>query len=383
MLALTGVDLAGVRGAATCPVSWRWCCCCGCGSRSTAPGPRPDVDVVPDGPLPRAFHLLTLACALATFGLLTFGVLSWPPGGRRAARLAWVPVCMPPRWASRPSPRWRPDSSSTIGGRTRLVLPAWSRWCRPRHCCRVRRCAIAGILVWGLGAASVDSTVKAWWPETVPRSRLGTAYGGLRGRAGGRARGRSVGGLALWPGKRSTIVTAVGIARGQRSCCSTYAWRSGSVPERSAIRAAGDTTRTRDHHDRYLPVTGEPGQADEHVRHRVVVLDHHAVAHRPGPRRGGQGRHGDRAGGRDRDGDRRRGLQPRPARRRRDVQRRRRRRTPSASSRASGRSRGSRSTRSATGRSCCTSAARSRSPPRCRCGPATTCRWRTRRAWGG
>ena len=58
--------------------------------------------------------------------------------------------------------------------------------------------------------------------------------------------------------------------------------------------------------------------------------------------------------------------QPRPARRRRDLLGERRR--PRAAARRGGRrrSRASRSTRSATGRSCCTSAARSRSTPRCR-----------------
>ena len=45
--------------------------------------------------------------------------------------------------------------------------------------------------------------------------------------------------------------------------------------------------------------------------------------------------------------------------------------------------RASRCTRSPTAPSCCTSAARSRSPPRSRCAPATTCRWPTRPASAG
>ena len=48
-----------------------------------------------------------------------------------------------------------------------------------------------------------------------------------------------------------------------------------------------------------------------------------------------------------------------------------------------GGSRASRSTRSATAPSCCTSAARSRCSPRCRCAPVTTCRWPTPPAWAG
>ena len=63
----------------------------------------------------------------------------------------------------------------------------------------------------------------------------------------------------------------------------------------------------------------------------VVVLDHHAPAHRARPRRRRHGRDRDRRGRRHRHRDRRRGVAPRPARRRRDLLGQRRRARPSCS----------------------------------------------------
>ena len=104
------------------------------------------------------------------------------------------------------------------------------------------------------------------------------------------------------------------------------------------------------------------------------VPDHGVVGH---------GGDRDRRGGRGRHRDRRRRVRARAARRRRHLLGRATPTTPRGSRPRSTRSRASRSTRSATGPSCCTSAARSRSTRRCRSGTATTCRWPTRRASAG
>ncbi len=180
----------------------------------TAPGPRPDVDVVPDGPLPRAFHLLTLACALATFGLLTFGVLSFHLVNDGLLDVAWVPVvyaaAMGVEAVSALATGFVFDR---VGGRTLLVLPPLVALVPFMAFSSVLSVAVAGILVWGLGTGILDSTVKALVAETVPRSRLGTAYGAFAAVQGVAA--LAGGGVAGWlyGQGRLPIVLVVGLAQ--------------------------------------------------------------------------------------------------------------------------------------------------------------------------
>jgi MFS family permease len=72
---------------------------------------------------------------------------------------------------------------------------------------------VAGILVWGLATGILDSTVKALVAETVPRSRLGTAYGAFAAVQGVAA--LAGGGVAGWlyAHGRLPIVTVVGVAQ--------------------------------------------------------------------------------------------------------------------------------------------------------------------------
>jgi MFS family permease len=177
----------------------------------TAPGPRPSVDVVPDGPLPRAFHLLTVSCALATFGLLTFGVLSFHLVDDGLLDVAWVPVvyagAMGVEAVSALATGFVFDR---VGGRTLLVLPPLVALVPFLAFSPSLTVAVAGILVWGLATGILDSTVKALVAETVPRSRLGTAYGAFAAVQGVAA--LAGGGVAGWlySHGRSPIVLAVG-----------------------------------------------------------------------------------------------------------------------------------------------------------------------------
>ena len=97
---------------------------------------------------------------------------------------------------------------------------------------------------------------------------------------------------------------------------------------------------------------------------------------RPGGGRPGRHRH--RVRRRHRDRARRRRVPSRPPRGGRDLLGDRQRARRRDRRRGPGPRRASPSTRSPTAPSCCTSAARSRSPRRSRCAPATTCRWPTR-----
>ncbi len=180
----------------------------------TAPGPRPAVDVVPDGPLPRSYHLLTLACALSTFGLLTFGVLSFHLVSDNLLDVAWVPVvyaaAMGVEAVSALATGFTYDR---VGGKTLLVLPPLVALVPFLAFAPSLATAVAGILVWGLATGILDSTVKALVAETVPRARLGTAYGafaavqGLAALAGGAVAGW------LYPHGRLPIVLVVLVAQ--------------------------------------------------------------------------------------------------------------------------------------------------------------------------
>src|SRR5262245_50775302 len=180
----------------------------------TAPGPRPHVDVVPDGPLPRAFHLLTLSCALATFGLLTFGVMSFHLVEAGLVSLAWVPVvyaaAMGVEAVSALATGYVFDR---VGGRTLLVLPPLVLLVPFLAFADSVGVAIAGILVWGLATGILDSTVKALVAEVVPRARLGTAYGGFAAVQGIAAlAGGAVAGWLYTQG-RLPLVVVVGVAQ--------------------------------------------------------------------------------------------------------------------------------------------------------------------------
>ena len=95
-----------------------------------------------------------------------------------------------------------------------------------------------------------------------------------------------------WPGTRNPV--PVGPRPGTDSACPRGA-------ERARARTPGptldrDSQRPPDR-DRapLLARNRRTGTGWRHVGHRLVVLDHHAAAHRPGPRRGRAGGHGDRA----------------------------------------------------------------------------------------
>ena len=67
--------------------------------------------------------------------------------------------------------------------------------------------------MWGLATGILDSTVKALVAETVPRSRLGTAYGAFAAVQGVAA--LAGGGVAGWlyGQGRLAIVLVVGVAQ--------------------------------------------------------------------------------------------------------------------------------------------------------------------------
>jgi MFS family permease len=200
VLAVPGVVamvlLVRLRGALTEPVH-------------AAPPP-----AVAEGRLPRSFHLLTVACALATFGLLTFGVMSFHLVEAGLVSTPLVPVVYAGAMAVEAvSALATGFAFDRVGGLTLVVLPPLVALVPLLAFDDRVSVAVAGILVWGLATGILDSTVKAMVAEVVPRARLATAYGGFAAVQGIAA--IAGGGVAGWLYSRGRLdlVVVVGVAQ--------------------------------------------------------------------------------------------------------------------------------------------------------------------------
>jgi MFS family permease len=69
--------------------------------------------------------------------------------------------------------------------------------------------AIAGVLLWGVAAAVLDSSIKALVADLVPASRLATAYGVFAAVQGAAAIGGGVMAGALYERSLPTLIAAV------------------------------------------------------------------------------------------------------------------------------------------------------------------------------
>jgi predicted MFS family arabinose efflux permease len=69
--------------------------------------------------------------------------------------------------------------------------------------------AIAGVLLWGVAAAVLDSSIKALVADLVPASRLATAYGVFAAVQGAAAIGGGVMAGALYELSLPTLIAAV------------------------------------------------------------------------------------------------------------------------------------------------------------------------------
>lgn len=128
--------------------------------------------------LPRAFHLFSLAAALTTAGLMTFGVMSYRFVEAGLVAAAAVPLVYALAMAVEAVAalatgglfdRW--------GGRVLLVVPVLVA--TVPLCVFTDRLGpvLAGVVVWGAAVGVQDSTVKAYVADLVPAGRRATAYG--------------------------------------------------------------------------------------------------------------------------------------------------------------------------------------------------------------
>ncbi|WP_240044505.1 MFS transporter [Nocardioides albidus] len=174
--------------------------------------------------LPRAFHLFSLAAALTTAGLMTFGVISFRLVEAGLLTAAAVPLVYALAMAVEalaalatggPFDRW--------GGRVLLVVPVLVA--AVPLCVFTDRLwlVLAGVVVWGAATGVQDSTVKAYVADLVPAGRRATAYGvfaavqGVGALAGGALAGALV--------DRHAVALAVLIGVLQ-ACAAALLWRT-------------------------------------------------------------------------------------------------------------------------------------------------------------
>ncbi|WP_408897435.1 MFS transporter [Nocardioides sp. R1-1] len=128
--------------------------------------------------LPRAFHLFSLAAALTTVGLMTFGVISY-----RFVETGLVPAAVVPLVYAVAMAVAALAALATggmfdrWGGRVLLTVPvlvAVVPWCVFTDRLGL---VLVGVVAWGAAAGVQDSTVKAYVADLVPAGRRATAYG--------------------------------------------------------------------------------------------------------------------------------------------------------------------------------------------------------------
>ncbi len=142
---------------------------------------RPDSETSPPGiedRLPRAFYLMALGVSASTFGLMTFGVISYHLVAAGVVSIAAVPLvyaaAMAVEAVAALGTGWAYD---LWGARVLLALPPTTALVAPLSFTSGLTTALLGVMIWGLATGVQDSTVKAWVADLAPAGRLGTAYG--------------------------------------------------------------------------------------------------------------------------------------------------------------------------------------------------------------
>lgn len=128
--------------------------------------------------LPASFHLFSLAVALSTAGLMTFGVISFRFVEAGLIPLAAAPVVYALAMAVEAvTALVVGDLFDRIGGRVLVVVPPVVAAVPLLVFAPALTPVLVGIALWGLATGLQDSTVKAFVADLVPARRRATAYG--------------------------------------------------------------------------------------------------------------------------------------------------------------------------------------------------------------
>lgn len=128
--------------------------------------------------LPRTFHLFSLAAALTTAGLMTFGVMSYRFVEAGLVAAAVVPLVYALAMAVEALAALATGGMfDRWGGRVLLGVPVLVAVVP--LCVFTDRLwlVLGGVVVWGAACGVQDSTVKAYVADLVPAGRRATAYG--------------------------------------------------------------------------------------------------------------------------------------------------------------------------------------------------------------
>ena len=142
--------------------------------------------------LPREFHLFSLAVAMSTAGLMTFGVISFRFVDAELVTLSAAPLVYALAMAVEAvAALVSGDVFDRYGARVLLVVPVCGAAVPLLVFAPTLAPVLAGVALWGLATGVQDSTVKAYVADLVPSRVRATAYGvfaavqGLGALAGG------------------------------------------------------------------------------------------------------------------------------------------------------------------------------------------------------
>jgi MFS-type transporter involved in bile tolerance (Atg22 family) len=128
--------------------------------------------------LPRDFHLFSVAVALTTAGLMTFGVISYRFVEAGLISLATAPLVYAMAMAVEAvAALVTGDLFDRHGGRVLLAVPVIVSAVPLLVFGPSLTPVLGGVVLWGLANGIQDSTVKAFVADLVPSARRATAYG--------------------------------------------------------------------------------------------------------------------------------------------------------------------------------------------------------------
>jgi MFS family permease len=128
--------------------------------------------------LPREFHVFSVAVALTTAGLMTFGIISFHFVDEGLMPLAAAPVVYALAMAVEAVAALATGGLfDRFGGRVLLAVPVVVAAVPPLVFAPRLGPVLAGVVLWGVATGIQDSTVKAYVADLVPSARRATAYG--------------------------------------------------------------------------------------------------------------------------------------------------------------------------------------------------------------
>jgi MFS family permease len=140
--------------------------------------PRRAAPYTPPGRLPRGFFAFSVAVALSTGGLMTFGVMGFHLVEAGLVTAAAVPVVYAGAMAvAAVAALVAGIAYDRLTNRSLLLLPALVAPVPALALAGSLGPVLAGIALWGAATGIQDSTVKALVAELVPHAGRATAYG--------------------------------------------------------------------------------------------------------------------------------------------------------------------------------------------------------------